>query len=92
LRAGKDVSYLEGARLGKLPKIPGPGTYSAEETLIQSGQASGYRVLELDAVSPFGRGPLTPNGQMCRDCGGLVTQERVQTSTPISAQASRRRR
>jgi hypothetical protein len=28
LRAGKDVSYLEGTRLRKLPKIPGPGLYS----------------------------------------------------------------
>ena len=27
--AGKDVSYLEGTRLGKLPKFPGPGTYIA---------------------------------------------------------------
>ena len=38
MRAGKDVSYLEGTRLGKLPKIPGPGTYKALRKYLRTGE------------------------------------------------------
>ena len=38
MRAGKDVSYLEGTRLGKLPKIPGPGTYIGMTAFENAGR------------------------------------------------------
>ena len=40
MRAGKDVSYLEGTRLGKLPKIPGPGTYKGLKIFAAQSRAN----------------------------------------------------